>query len=67
MKTYASILLLLASAGAAYGHSAKSNKYNVLESMSFALLSTKSAKRSKSLKEPIRRVLVNDFTLDTHR
>ena len=62
MKTYTSILLLLASVKGACGHSSKSEKQEV-SSMSFEIISARSAKTSKgmkSLNEPIRRLLVEE-------
>ena len=53
MKTFATTLLLLASATAAYGHSAKAGKADIRNNLSYSFIQSKSIK-SKSYKEPIR-------------
>ena len=69
MKTYTSILLLLASAKVAYGHSSESEKQDVSSNISFESLEliggAKSANMSKGmelLNDPIRRFLVDGGT-----
>ena len=53
MKTFATTLLLLASATAAYGHSPKASKADISNNLSYSFIQSKSIK-SKSYKEPIR-------------
>jgi len=55
MKTFATTLLLLASATAAYGHSPKASKANISNNLSYSFIQSKSSKSSsKTYKEPIR-------------
>ena len=56
MKTFATTLLLLASATAAYGHSPKASKADISNNLSYSFIQSKSTKKSssKTYKEPIR-------------
>ena len=59
MKTFATTLLLLASATAAYGHSPKASKADISNNLSYSFIESKSTKSSsiktaKLFKEPIR-------------
>ena len=54
MKTFATTLLLLASATAAYGHSPKASKADISNNLSYSFIQSKSTKSSKSYEEPIR-------------
>jgi len=57
MKTFATTLLLLASATAAYGHSPKASKAAISNNLSYSFIQSKSkssSKTSKTYKEPIR-------------
>lgn len=54
MKTFATTLLLLASAMAAYGHSPKASKAAISNNLSYSFIQSKSKSSSKTYKEPIR-------------
>lgn len=62
MNIATSALLLLALTKAAHGgHSAKTEKHDISMSFKFGSKSAKLAKSAKSLKEPIRRTLVDEL------